>query len=156
MYIGCIYWKALKKAAITYINDIINKTNGHFMSHDELQEKYNIKTYHIDTLQIHSHLPLAISSSETIYNNFKNKDDRFWKTIFKMNFICSRQTTIQTFQYKIIYRILAYNEWLNNIKIKICNTCSFCNDKDTISHFLIDCNSIEFFLGKGGSNGGKP
>ncbi len=62
-----------------------------------------------------------------------------------MHFICSRQTTIQTFQYKIIHRILACNEWLNNINIKICNTCSFCNDKDTISHFHIDCNSNHFF-----------
>ncbi len=63
-----------------------------------------------------------------------------------MSFICSRHTTIQTFQYKITHRILACNEWLNNIKIKTCNTCSFCNDKDTISHFLIDCNSK--FFGK--------
>ncbi len=66
-------------------------------------------------------------------------------TIFKMPFICSRQTTIQIFQYKITHRILACNEWLNNIKIKICNTCSFCNDKDTISHFLLDCNSNKCF-----------
>ncbi len=62
-----------------------------------------------------------------------------------MPFICSRQTTIQTFQYKITHRILACNEWLNKIKIKICNTCSFSNDKDTISHFLIDCNCNTFF-----------
>ncbi len=31
---NCIYGKVWKKAGITYINDIINKTNGHFMSHD--------------------------------------------------------------------------------------------------------------------------
>ncbi len=195
-----IYWKVWEKAGITYINHIINKTNGHFMTHDELQAKYNIKTNHIATLQIYSslpnywiktlkeriyctplaniqnsiyinksklnvekvkckeyyrhliknfsHLPKAISLWENIYINFKNKDDNFWKTIFKMPFICSRHTTIQTFQYKITHRILACNEWLNNIKIKICNTCSFCNDKDTISHFLIDCNSNKFFLEK--------
>ncbi len=62
-----------------------------------------------------------------------------------MSFICSRQTTIQTFQYKITHRILACNDCLNNIKIKISNTCSFCNDKDTISHFPIDCNSNKWF-----------
>ncbi len=53
---NCTYWKVLKKAGITYINDIINKTNGHFMRHDELQGKYNIKTNHIVTLQIYSSL----------------------------------------------------------------------------------------------------
>ncbi len=56
--------------------------------------------------------------------------------------------------FKITHRILACNEWINNIKIKICNTCLFFNDKDTISHFLIDCNSNKF-LGIAGLNGGK-
>ncbi len=46
--------ESLEKAAITYINVIINKTKGNFMSHDQLQEKYNIKTNHIVTLQIPS------------------------------------------------------------------------------------------------------
>ncbi len=159
---NCIYWKAWKKARISYINDIINKTNGYFMSHDELQEKY-IKTNHIVTLQnfIHSsipnnwtktlkekiystplaniqnsiyinksksnvqkvkckeyywhlinqfsHLPKAISAWENIYSNFKNKDNRFWKRVFKMTFICAKQTTIQTFQYMIIHRTPACN-----------------------------------------------
>ncbi len=54
---NCIDWKAWKKEGITYINGIINKTNGHFMSHDELQEKYNIKTIHIVTFQINSNIP---------------------------------------------------------------------------------------------------
>ncbi len=66
----------------------------------------------------------------------------------KINIFLVRQTTIQTFQYKTIHRILACNEWLKNIKIKICNTCSFCNDIDTISHVLIDCNSNKFFFEK--------
>ncbi len=140
----CIYWKAWNKAGITYINDIMNKTNGHFMSHGELQENYNIKTNHIVTLQIHSIIPnnwsktlkeniystplaniqnsICINKSKlnvekvkrkedyshlinkfshlpkAIYINFKNKDDSFWKTIFKIPFICSRQTTIKTLQ----------------------------------------------------------
>ncbi len=54
---NCIYWKAYEKAGISYINDIINKINGYFISHDKLQKKYNIKTNHIVTLQIHSSIP---------------------------------------------------------------------------------------------------
>ncbi len=51
---NCTYQKAWKKAGILYINDIINKTNGYFMSHDE---NSNITTNHIVTLQIHSSIP---------------------------------------------------------------------------------------------------
>ncbi len=32
----CIYWKSWKNCGILYINDIINKTNGHFLTHKEL------------------------------------------------------------------------------------------------------------------------
>ncbi len=44
----------------------------------------------------------------------KNKDERFWKIIFKKPFICSRHTIIQTFQYRIIHQIIACNEWLKH------------------------------------------
>ncbi len=46
----CIYWKSWKNDGILYINDIINKTNGHFLTHNELKMKYNIKTNQILTL----------------------------------------------------------------------------------------------------------
>ncbi len=65
-----------------------------------------------------NHLPKAISVWGNMYTNFKNKDDSFSKTMFKMPFICTRDTVMQTFQYKIIHRTLACNECLKNIKIK--------------------------------------
>ncbi len=37
-----IYWKSWRNAGILYINDIINKTNGHFLTHNELQMIYRI------------------------------------------------------------------------------------------------------------------
>ncbi len=37
------------------------------------------------------------------------------------------------------------NEWLKNIKIKSESTCSYCNEIDTITHFLIDCISNKYF-----------
>ncbi len=49
-----------------------------------------------------------------------------------------------------IHRTLTGNEWLNNIKIKVNNSCSFCNNVNTISHFVIDCSSNIFFKEKVG------
>ncbi len=49
-----IYWKSRTNAGILYINDIINKTIVHFLTHKELQMKYNIKTNQKLTLQIYS------------------------------------------------------------------------------------------------------
>ncbi len=72
-------------------------------------ENVKCKEYYCHLIKKFSHLPKAISLWENIYINLKKKDDSFRKTIFKMPFICSRQTTIQTFQYKITHRILVGN-----------------------------------------------
>ncbi len=61
-----------------------------------------------------------------------------------LSFVPDRQQ-YKTFDYKIIHRIPMCNEWLKNITIKICKTCSFRIDIDTISDFVIDCNSNKLF-----------
>ncbi len=64
---------------------------------------------------------------------------------FNMPFKCSRHTAIQTFDYKIIHRRLACNEWLKNRKIKSDRTCSFCNNVDSICLFSLIINVSSSF-----------
>ncbi len=65
-----------------------------------------------------SHMPKAIIAWENVYTSLKNREDKFWKTIFTIPFISIRDTRLQSFQYKIMHRTLTCNEWLKNIKIK--------------------------------------
>ncbi len=69
----------------------------------------------------------------------------FWETLFRRPYTCTKDTSIQTFQYKIIHSTLPYNEWLHNIKINENNICPYGNNKDTITLFLIDCTSTNQF-----------
>ncbi len=62
-----------------------------------------------------------------------------------MPFNTCRETKIQTFQYRIIHRILPCNKWLFNIKIKSEKTCSYCTDEDDIQHFLLKCDKANKF-----------
>ncbi len=62
-----------------------------------------------------------------------------------MLFLCNIHTAIQTFQCKIIHRTLPCNGWLNNIKIKSNNICTYCNSIDSISHFYIECKANNKF-----------
>ncbi len=112
------------------------------------------KDYYWHLFNTIMHIPKPITAWENIYTNFKSKDSSFWKTIFKMPFICSQHTSIQAFQYKIIHKTLPCNEWLENINIKPDSKCTYCNNTDSITHFLIDCNSNKLF-GKVGPNGGN-
>ncbi len=86
-----------------------------------------------------------ITAWQNSYTNFKSKDSSIWKTIFKMPFICSRHTSIQAFQYKIILSTLPCYEWLKTINIKSDSKCTFCNNIDSLTYFLIDCKSNNLF-----------
>ncbi len=91
--------------------------------------------------------------------NTSNQMLRFLLSIFRISiqisnlktaalentFKCSQHTSIQAFQYKIIHRTLPCNEWLTNIKTKPDSKCTYCNNTDSITHFLIDCKSNKLF-----------
>ncbi len=77
--------------------------------------KTNCKDYYWHLLNNFTDMRRAITVWENINSNCNFTEDSIWKTIFKMPFICSRHTSIQTFQYKIIHRTLPCNEWLKTI-----------------------------------------
>ncbi len=146
-----VYWKPWITAGIIYLNDITH--NRTFLTHKEIQIKYNIETTFLAKMKIQDSLPkkwkhilkqctytapisniknsihinkskkeleqikckdiywhlindiqhrpkAIITSWENVYSNFKNKGNIFWNTIFKMPFITTRDTSIQSFQYK--------------------------------------------------------
>ncbi len=46
-------------------------------------------------------------------------------------------TQIQSFQFRIIHRTITCNKWLNNLNIKSKNKCNFCEQTDSMIHFLL-------------------
>jgi hypothetical protein len=62
-----------------------------------------------------------------------------FKIIFKLAFSCCSFTKYQSFQYKIIHRIIACNHWLFKMKIHLTGLCSFCDKDDTLQHHFIHC-----------------
>ena len=48
-------------------------------------------------------------------------------------------TSIQYFQFKITHIILACNYNLKIWKIKPTDQCNYCEESDTIEHFLVEC-----------------
>ncbi len=53
------------------------------------------------------------------YENFCVNIDEIWNRIFQKN---------QSFQYKLIHKVIACNAWLKNIRIKDTATCQYCNE----------------------------
>jgi len=68
-----------------------------------------------------------------------------WKQIFKLPFQTCEETQLQSFQFKILHRIIACNHWLHIINIKDSPLCTDCNEDDTLLHFFINCNLVTSF-----------
>jgi hypothetical protein len=89
--------------------------------------------------------PNCINRWESIYNIDADK----WSHIFQVPFKSCRETYLQSFQYRIIHRILLCNNWLFNLKISDSNLCTYryCNSKDidSIQHHLITCTPVVTF-----------
>ncbi len=56
-----------------------------------------------------------------------------------------RETKIQTFQYRILHRIIPCNKWLHNIKIKDSDSSDYYGGVDDILHFFKKCPKVNDF-----------
>ena len=82
-------------------------------------------------------------------------NSEMWPDIFRLSFKTVRETKIQSFQYRVLSRVLPCNYWLHKLRIKQNNLCDFCRSVDTIEHFLVSCpanrsfwNELEIWLKK--------
>ena len=87
--------------------------------------------------------PTAIDTWMNIFPFLETKD---WHIIFLRTFKITQETYIQSFQYKIINRIINWSDELYNLKIKSYNECDECGEVDSIEHYLCYCKtSTNFF-----------
>ena len=81
--------------------------------------------------------PTSIDCWIDIYPFLETYD---WKNIYSIPFKYVREPYLQSFQYKIINRILNTNEKLFKWSLKQSNMCNYCKAIDTIEHHLFQCN----------------
>ena len=65
-----------------------------------------------------------------------------WPDIFRRPYRCSRETTLQSLQFKIMHRIINCNKKLFDMKLKETPVCSFCDELDDVPHFFIYCDNV--------------
>ena len=74
-------------------------------------------------------------------------DDSDWPNIFKQPFMTTRETKLQTLQYKFIHRIIPCKKWLCDQKVISSPYCTQCSDNcvDSIIHHFIECRGLDNF-----------
>ena len=79
------------------------------------------------------------------WNEIYNINEAEWKKFFKNTFLICRSTKLQTFQYRIVHRIITCNHWLFNAKIKDNPECETCKVDDNLQHFFVECTRVKQF-----------
>lgn len=74
-------------------------------------------------------------------SDFSN--DTLWQSMYKLPFQCLRETKLQAFQFKILYRIIPCNQYLKQLRIIQSDSCNYCDGQDTIEHFLFNCPKVQ-------------
>jgi len=83
--------------------------------------------------------PTCISRREILYNDMKFD----WSGIYSCAFQNTRETILQSFQYKVLNRFVPCNANLFKWKKADTKLCTYCGSVDTIEHFLYECNSTK-------------
>lgn len=70
-----------------------------------------------------------------------------WSDICTRVFCATRETKIQSFQYKLLHRIIPCKVFLKHLRISDTDECTFCQEqkKDTIVHFFFSCEVVQVF-----------
>ena len=74
-------------------------------------------------------------------------DDGDWSDIFKQCYLCTRETKLQSLQYKIVHRIIPCKKWLHDHKVINSPSCVMCKEGnvDNIIHHFIECSGLNNF-----------
>ncbi len=87
--------------------------------------------------------PTALDKWQGIYCIEEND----WSDIFKLCYFCSRETKLQSLQFKIVHRIIPCKKWLHDQKVINSSSCEMCKDQkvDDMAHHITECSGLNNF-----------
>ena len=91
----------------------------------------------------------AEPSSQKKWKKYLDTSDIEWEYLYKLPYILTRATVIQSFQYKIFHRFYPCNYMLSIWFKNESSLCNFCNEEiDYLEHFFYSCKDTNHFWNK--------
>lgn len=74
-------------------------------------------------------------------------NDLEWSAICTRTFHTTRETRLQSLQFKLLHRITPCRTFLKRLRITETDECPFCQDtkQDSITHFFFECGLVQDF-----------
>ena len=90
--------------------------------------------------------PNYISNGMLRWNNiFPDIQSKEWKDIFRRSFLSSRETGLQSMQYRILNYVVTCKKKLHEMRIVDSPLCTACNNVDNHVHFFVECLYVKNF-----------
>ena len=89
--------------------------------------------------------PSCVKKWAVAYPGFKNATEELWTNIFRLSFSITRETKLQSFQYRLIHRTITCRKRLFEMKMADHPRCLYCKDIDDIKHFFLFCPKVQSF-----------
>ncbi len=83
--------------------------------------------------------PSCIDKWSEDYPGFHTAQQKLWYNIFRQPFSITRETKLQTFQYKLIHLLITCQKTFFDMKLVENAICLYCQDTDNIKHFFLFC-----------------
>ena len=80
-----------------------------------------------------------------MFSNHEYAKDVDWTKPWKLVYDVTIEEKLRAFQFKVLHRILATNEFLRKNKIKDDSTCQNCEHEETLEHLFWDCKEVKAF-----------
>ena len=72
-----------------------------------------------------------------------------WEKTYTLPFLCTKETKLRIFQFKLLHRRIATNSFLCKIGVKDTDKCSFCkSETESLIHLFWDCTIVKEFWNK--------
>lgn len=68
-----------------------------------------------------------------------------WDWVYSVPFRITRETKLQSFQFRILHRLITCKKYLHTIRMHEDSLCPFCRELDSISHFFLTCPKVQDF-----------
>ena len=69
-----------------------------------------------------------------------------WSKSFSLPFLCTRESKLQIFQFKLLHRRISTNRYLFKIGLISSELCSFCESStETLLHLFWECPRVKIF-----------
>jgi len=87
----------------------------------------------------------TLMSNEAYWNTKFDLTPDMWYNIYYLPYTATRETKLQTFQYKILHLIFACGLKLKHWRIQETPNCPTCLVTDDIEHYFVTCKNVDVF-----------